>query len=412
MTRGRLCAAVIVTATLLAASVAYSQSLESPTDFDPRFFDDIGQSINDEPYRTTRPPTPKRQSSAEVVFRLEYLNWQIKDAPVPTPLVTTGDAAGLGRIGSPATKVLLGEASQSFGPFSGGRVSFSGLDRTDSWGLDFSLFFFEQRAVHFLQASGGGAGDAILALPFVDVSGPPVESSLVIAQSGVRSGEVAYANLSQMYGLEFNALRAVGDSTGDPLSFCWLGGVRALSLTETLQLSTNSTNFSGGTAHHSDIFSAQNMFIGLQIGARGVWQRDPLRIEVSAKFSFGGNSDVLRIAGQDSLSPVTRVSPILSSHEGFFAQPSNIGRYRPGYFAYVPEVQARVSYRITEHMSLTAGYDLLYWTAVLRPGNQIDSLINTTQTTGPLSGPAYPGRSYHPADFWAGGWSAGLQWVF
>ena len=48
-------------------------------------------------------------------------------------------------------------------------------------------------------------------------------------------------------------------------------------------------------------------------------------------------------------------------------------------FAVVPEVALNVAYQITDRISVFVGYTMLYVNDVVRPGNQIDRTINTTQ---------------------------------
>jgi hypothetical protein len=63
------------------------------------------------------------------------------------------------------------------------------------------------------------------------------------------------------------------------------------------------------------------------------------------------------------------------------------------------------------------GYTFLYWSQVVRPGNQIDTTVNTTQVPthpefGPLTGPAQPMVPFRTTDFWAQGISLGVEVTF
>jgi hypothetical protein len=56
----------------------------------------------------------------------------------------------------------------------------------------------------------------------------------------------------------------------------------------------------------------------------------------------------------------------------------------------------------------------MYWSSVVRPGDQIDTTINRTQlpsvfAPGMLVGAPRPGFQFHPTDFWAQGVSFGLE---
>ena len=70
-------------------------------------------------------------------------------------------------------------------------------------------------------------------------------------------------------------------------------------------------------------------------------------------------------------------------------------------------------------MSVFVGYTFLYTNNVLRPGNQINRTINTSQDTAytedpaaKLQGPAQPTFKFNSSDFWAQGINVGLAFRF
>ena len=78
-----------------------------------------------------------------------------------------------------------------------------------------------------------------------------------------------------------------------------------------------------------------------------------------------------------------------------------------------PELAANVSYQVDNHLRIFAGYSLLYWTGLVRPGGAIDSTINATQQGGlPLVGPARPQAQFNTTDYWAQGFNVGLAYNF
>jgi hypothetical protein len=61
------------------------------------------------------------------------------------------------------------------------------------------------------------------------------------------------------------------------------------------------------------------------------------------------------------------------------------------------------------------GYSLIYWSRVVRPGDQIDLDVNPDYlppATTPVTGPARPRFVFRESDFWAQGLSVGgdLRW--
>ncbi|HEX4149350.1 MAG TPA: BBP7 family outer membrane beta-barrel protein, partial [Pirellulales bacterium] len=137
--------------------------------------------------------------------------------------------------------------------------------------------------------------------------------------------------------------------------------------------------------------------------------------ELTPKLSVGVNSTSDYIVAQDVSPAIISINAprvVYNSHEGIFAQPSNIGHYWPTFFSVMPAIQARTSLQLCPHCSLTVAYDGIFWTNVLRPGNMIDPQLNLTQTTNNPSGPRQPVRAFNLTDFWAQGFSAGLQISF
>jgi Putative beta barrel porin-7 (BBP7) len=139
-------------------------------------------------------------------------------------------------------------------------------------------------------------------------------------------------------------------------------------------------------------------------------------VSLATKLAFGGNAEQVHIDGFQFLTlPNGTVVP---SQGGLLALPSNIGRTHHSEFSFVPEFDITVSYALCRHVIFKAGYDYLYWTNVVRPGDQIDRVIDVTQipnfpavgaTPTGIARPAVPVKQ---SDFWAQGLVLGLQFVW
>jgi hypothetical protein len=87
-------------------------------------------------------------------------------------------------------------------------------------------------------------------------------------------------------------------------------------------------------------------------------------------------------------------------------------------FAIVPELGLKVGYQLTHQLRFYAGYDLLYISKVLRPGDQIDRGINVSQTVqSTIAGNAAatgtrPAFAFADSDFWAQGINLGLEFRY
>jgi hypothetical protein len=68
---------------------------------------------------------------------------------------------------------------------------------------------------------------------------------------------------------------------------------------------------------------------------------------------------------------------------------------------------------LTSCLRVTAGYTLLYWSGVARPGDQIDLDVNLSQVAPNIMvGPARPEFRWVGSDLWVQGLSAGLHYRF
>ncbi|HKB02406.1 MAG TPA: BBP7 family outer membrane beta-barrel protein, partial [Gemmataceae bacterium] len=104
---------------------------------------------------------------------------------------------------------------------------------------------------------------------------------------------------------------------------------------------------------------------------------------------------------------------------GLYALPTNIGSSDRTRFACASELGATVGYQLSNNCRVFAGYDFLYWTQVVRAGEQIDRQVNGTAipdpTTGlatPIGPPAPARRSPRDEYFYAHGFSVGLEFRY
>ncbi|HEV3342484.1 MAG TPA: BBP7 family outer membrane beta-barrel protein [Pirellulales bacterium] len=341
--------------------------------------------------------------------RLEYLNLWTSHAALPAPLVSTGDASSLGRLGSPGTQPLFGPGSLPAPVFPAIKLTIGGWLYDNLLGGEFSIFGTTLRATHFGAASNA-SGSPLLAIPFADVtSGTARESSLVVSRPGVASGRAWADDAMGLLGFDFDGLASLDEHVFDPdASLAMIGGLRVLGFRERFKFSSGTDFLSGPSISHNDIFLTNSAFIGLDLGMRGGYRLGRWTIQATGRTALGVTSSLLDVAAQDSLQMVTpRLQTVPG--EGWFAQPSNIGWYYRQAFSVVPAAQLRVSYALTNRVHLTIGYEAFYWTRMLRAPNQLDRDINLSQLVGPRSRPARPAAGANFSNFWAQGFTAGVQ---
>jgi hypothetical protein len=378
----------------------------------------------------------------------DYLLWWFKGAPVPVPLVTTGSAADAvpGALGQKGTRVLFGGQSiDSDFVHTGYRLAVGGwFDDDRTVGLEGSGFYFqpEQRS-NFALASDPKTAFPIIGVPFINATpdGPkpnaggfkfntagPATESAVLASNGVgRYGGVTVSSFSHLWGLEANGV--INLMCNDTFRVRALVGLRYIDLKEDLDLNFFTLDVADAndifrTVTIGDHFDTRNQFYGAQVGVRGEWESEWVFASVQGKIALGETHEVVSINGQfadsfpDLYNNFGNTNPFTRS-SGIFAQPSNSGRYSRDHFAVLGDIELRAGVNITTNLRAFVGYEFLGLSNVVRPGDQIDRTINTTQVgAGPtgtvptLTGPARPVPLFQTTEFWAQGVSFGFELRF
>ena len=343
----------------------------------------------------------------------EYLLWFLKDAPLPVPIATTvaGQAAipavpaNVGALGVDSTQVLSPNRLDA-GAFSGMRFTAGRwLDCDNSIGAEVSGFLLPARSAVFTAQSSIQNGPALL-VPFIDAAG--MANALAVGGMGQASGLINASDRTELWGIRADALFNVLQD--DRRSVSLLVGFRYLNLADDLQMAFSATAPDGSNLTFNDRFQTRNQFWGGSLGIRGQWNFDRLFVDLNAGIGLGVMHESVDINGQTVFN-----SPAASFNGagGFFSQPSNSGRRTSDVFAVLPEVGVRIGYDVTSALRIFCGYDILYVSNVVRPGDQIDPRLNLSQAFGrPLVGPAAPVPLFNHTDLTIHGVSFGVALRF
>jgi hypothetical protein len=351
--------------------------------------------------------------------------WWTKKDQTP-PLVTTGPIESLGVLDQSGTTVLFG-GDIDHHERNGGRFAIGmWLDDGQTLGVEGNYFFLGRDSVDFSAASSGGPDAVLLARPFFNILGNTQDVQLT-AFPNIAAGRIDISHSSQLQGAEANAIcRLCGDDgcgcdSGYRVDL--VGGFRYLRLNEDLTLDEHARFLERGLAEAfgfqsaavTDQFGTDNHFYGGQLGVRAEWRRGRVWVNARGTVALGGTDQHVRINGATALTRPNGTTDTLPG--GLLALQSNIGNYRRDEFSVVPEIGLNVGYRVSGHLRAFVGYTFLYWTQVVRPGEQLDVSLNTTQiptsrTFGPLAGPARPAFLFKDSDFWAQGLNFGLEFRF
>jgi hypothetical protein len=397
---------------------------------------------------------PAGGSPSSFWVRGEYLLWWSRDGQFPA-LVTTGvpgTTALPGVLGQPGTTVLFGGSDVDNQVRSGGRVTGGlWLNNSQTIGLEGNYFFLGSRSVHFDAASSGAPGSEMIARPFFDVMSG-IQNAQLVAFPGIASGEIHLSSSSRLQGAELNMLCnpcctpgcgvcadrvcRSGDTAMDNthcITCCCgcnyqvnlLGGFRYLQLGEGLGITESSQVnpalpaggplFGGSTIAIADQFDTHNYFYGGQIGAHAEICWGCLFVDVLGKVALGATHEVVDIHGATVITSPGGTRAVTPA--GFLASESNSGHFTRDVFAVVPELGVNVGCQITTYLRASVGYTFLYWSSVLRPGDQVDvglsgTRIPTDTRFNPGAGPPRPAVLLRGTDFWAQGINFGLEFRY
>jgi hypothetical protein len=349
-----------------------------------------------------------------IYVRGEYLGWWLKGDSTP-PLVTTspnGTVIGAaGVLGQPGTSVLYGGSGVNGGMRSGARVV-AGWWLNPTSRIECEFFGLGTIQSGFNESS---TGNPILARPFYNLQ-TGAQDSNVLAFPTTTQGSIKVQEQSSFLGAGIHAtqnLSCINCCPDRQYRWDFLYGFRYLRLAENLTINSSLTStVSPGTVFTTfDGFKTANNFYGADLGLMRERRSSRWSLTTIGRIALGFTSQVATISGNSTTTPAG--GPTTNSTGGLLALPSNIGTYHRDTFTYVPQLELKLGYYVTQNLRLTVGYDLIYWSRVARPGEQISTSVNTSQANGgTLTGPAGPLFSFHESDLWIQGVSVGGELVF
>jgi hypothetical protein len=342
----------------------------------------------------------------------EGLVWWSRSQPLSVPVVTTGPAsqgANAGGLGVPGTVSL--NRALNYGAFGGVRVAVGGwVEPSHTWGLEGDLLSLGRNSTGFGVTDRAGDGSMVINEP---VAGAPYSTQ--VSAPGVETGSVFVRTDSQFWGAGVNGLFNLVRTGGLTLSVS--AGFRYLDLEEHLNVTSNSALFTtttytdnlgntlatappGSTVTVVDQFGARNQFYGGQVGVRAQYMLNRWSFNGQTTLALGATHEVVSVNGFTNVYPANG-SPVYLNG-GNYASIQN-GVYVANKFAVAPALQLNVGYQITPWVRATVGYNLLFLSSVVRPGNQIDN------TYDGVTHPLVPMKS---TTYWTQGLTFGLRASF
>jgi hypothetical protein len=355
------------------------------------------------------------------------------------PLVTTTNRPSslnsVGAVGQVGTVPLFTTGDLNHGVLGGGRLT-TGLDIQDycPWLLpmEFSIFYLSQTNNNFSQTSDSN-GNPVLARP-VFASQIASETAFLSSFPNLAAGAVNVSSSTRFWGFDYDLICRTnrGDCRQCADNFCnfdFLFGFRYANLAEAVQIASSATPFDpgfglffngsgfgpGNTALVNDSFSTQNVFRGGQVGGRVSVQKGALTATLTGKLGIGVVEQTVDINGYSTL---MGSAGQLTVPGGLLAVPSNSGHFSQNKFAVLPEGNLILGWQISDCLRLQAGYNILYVSSVVRPGDAIGRTVDTRQVPTDISfnpqAPrvSVPGFSFHTTDYWTQGVTLGVTLTY
>jgi len=137
-------------------------------------------------------------------------------------------------------------------------------------------------------------------------------------------------------------------------------------------------------------------------------------VALRGSVALGVTHQELDITGAQLVTPPG--GPATAFTGGLLAVGPNLGQFSRDRFGVVPEVSVNLGYWLTPYLKAYAGYNFLYWSNVIRPGDQIDRVVDLTfvPNTPAMNPPTFSGQFrpqplFQQSGFWAQGIQFGLE---
>ncbi|MFL5330205.1 MAG: BBP7 family outer membrane beta-barrel protein [Gemmataceae bacterium] len=354
------------------------------------------------------------------------LSW-IKKGSTP-PLVTSSasTAPTRGQLNAPGTTVLFDGQDLHDQPFVGGRFSAGAwFEECQLCGLEVGFLFLGAADKDFIASGNGIAGSAGLFVPFFNPR-TNLEDVFVVADPGNASGIIRINSRTSVLGGDGHGLFSV--SRGCNFRIDALVGVRWLNLNEEITIEENvrqtrSNVVLGNTLFIVptdvgiyDQFATRNDFIGGELGLKTHHRFDCWTLDMIGRLALGGTHQVVRNDGWTGVT-LPGFQPVIGQG-GRLITTTNVGSFASDKFSIVPEFGTTLGWEPRSWVRFSVGYSWLFWNNVVRPGDQIDRVINPVgvptrrEFNGALLDPARPAVLSQQTDFWVQSVTLGVQFMY
>jgi hypothetical protein len=350
-------------------------------------------------------------------FKADYIFWYVNNQDTPPLIqVVPANQVNIGGVAPGASRtfqVYPDREGLNFDGLNGYRFTAGGYV-TECWAFEASGFSLNSRNSSATVVGNGSPTSPGISRGYFS-TGSNTDILLYFNLPGQYAGGVTAFASTKVYGGEFNLKRDWYRLLADRNEL--ILGLRYMNLNEGL----GATGFIGaspatGTFVLSDSFTTKNEFYGAQIGFQNaIAGFTRFQLEQTFKFGLGGVHQEAIARGQyitrDAAGNVTN-----NIDTGLYANAANRGVFSRDKFAFMGEYGLNLGLNLTQNAQLQVGYNITYLSAVVRPGQSIDPVINDSALPYPIT-PTPPastaGRSAFDfnrasTDFWVQGVNVGF----
>ena len=327
--------------------------------------------------------------------RSEYLYGWTKGANLP-PLATTSTAGtsqgDAGVLGLPSTSILFGDMRSDESGKSAGRFTLGmWLDQEAHDRIEFTYLYMGGEAEEFFRSE---ADHPILARPFLDVS-TFAQDARLIAFDGLVEGSLLIEVDNNFQSFEIHKRKRHNDLHWGTIDF--LIGYRASRLNDDLTIGETTRSLSGVTAgtvfELVDEFDAVSTFHGAQVGL-GIQPRRRGRLDCECLLKFALGTTNYNAIVQGTTTTREAGGGVTTVDSGLLALGTNHGEFEDNEFSAMSELELTLSWEVRPSLVFSFGYSVIFWSDVMRAGEQIDLGVNPTQippdTLMGLARPEFP----------------------
>jgi len=341
----------------------------------------------------------------------EYLLWWRRGRKFP-PLVTTEPNAGV----LPQATVLFGGTEVTEQARPGGRLDLGvWLDPCHRIGLGGHYVALGNSPVEFALTS---QELGFFARPFDDATtAPPTPTALPVANDGAApptTGNLLLQSDSDVQAGDVYFRWVLRRSCR--LRFDLLAGYQYSRLDEYLSIDTftrtDLDNDLFQTREARDVFDTENEYNAGHFGFDAEYRKGCWGLETLARFGFGNMHQRVTISGSSTFTDAennvdTRASGLLAQSA------TNGGVHTQDEFAFMTDTGIKLNYYVRERFKLSIGYSLMYWSNVLRPGDQVNLNVDARLLNpAPPLDATEPSFAFDTTKFYIEGLTLGMDFAF